>query len=339
MRQHMVITGGAGFVGTNAVNYFSSRGWDITVIDNLSREGARENLEWLRHKVNFSFVEADIRDAKLMANEMASHKRVDALLHLAAQVAVTTSVTDPRLDFEINALGTLNMLEALRHHHPEALLINASTNKVYGKMDDLTVHIEDGRWSYADHASGIDEKYPLDFHSPYGCSKGAAERYVADYARIYNIPTVSFRQSCIYGTRQFGIEDQGWLAWFVIAAATGQQITIFGDGRQVRDVLFVDDLLAAYERAIELRDKIAGQVFNMGGGPENTLSLLELCTEIEKHMPIAKEILFEEERPGDQKVYVSDITLAKSTLDWQPEIDVANGLEKLIDWVKHYHGR
>lgn len=339
MRQHMIITGGAGFVGANAVKYFAKRGWDVTVLDNLSRDGAADNLEWLRNQFNFSFVKIDIREAEQMAAEIGSHKKVDAVIHLAAQVAVTTSVTDPRSDFEINAGGTLNVLEALRQHHPQAMLINASTNKVYGKMDDLTVHLDEGRWAYADRPEGIAEDYPLDFHSPYGCSKGAAERYVADYCRIYDMPTVSFRQSCIYGPRQYGIEDQGWLAWFVIAALTGKQITIFGDGRQVRDVLYVDDLLRAYECAIEHKDEVAGQAFNMGGGPENTLSLLELVEQIKAYMPIGKEILFDEERPGDQKVYVSNISRAQEILQWAPEVDVAKGLDVLINWVKQSHGQ
>lgn len=333
----MIITGGAGFIGTNAVKYFSKRGWDVTVIDNLSRAGANDNLEWLRQQLNFSFVKADIRDAEELSAEIGSHSKVDAVIHLAAQVAVTTSVTDPRSDFDINAAGTLNVLEALRQHHPEALLINASTNKVYGKMDSLPVHLDNGRWSYVDGIDGIDESHPLDFHSPYGCSKGAAESYVADYCRIYGMPTVSFRQSCIYGPRQFGIEDQGWLAWFVIAALTGQQMTIFGDGRQVRDVLFVDDVLRAYECAINAKDDVAGRSLNMGGGHENTLSLLELVERIEEQLPIEKQIQFAEERSGDQKIYVSDISLAKSILDWSPEVGVDEGLTQLINWVRASH--
>src|SRR6185295_12243461 len=202
--------------------------------------------------------------------------RPDVLLHLAGQVAVTTSVTNPREDFEVNALGTFNVLEAVRRHSPETFFIDASTNKVYGRMEHLGVIERNGRYEYRDLPDGADESQPLDFHSPYGCSKGAAEQYTLDYSRIYGLHTVAFRQSCIYGTRQFGIEDQGWVAWFTIAAVLGKPITIYGDGKQIRDVLHVDDLAGAYGKAYEHRDAVAGQAFNIGGGPHNTMSLLEL---------------------------------------------------------------
>ena len=336
MRRHLLITGGAGFIGANATKYFSSAGWDVTVLDNLSRKGAENNLEWLRSRLNIGFVRADIRDRHAMDEAFAGQPRIDAVLHLAAQVAVTTSVIDPRTDFEINALGTLNILEAMRRFCPEAVLLNASTNKVYGKMDDIAIELRDGRWHYGDLDSGVPETYPLDFHSPYGCSKGAAERYVADYHRIYGLRTVSFRQSCIYGPRQFGVEDQGWVAWFIIASLLRRPITIFGDGRQVRDVLHVDDLLRCYMAAIDNADTVAGMAFNIGGGPEHTLSLLELLDLIRTRTGVVVEPAFGDERPGDQKVYVSDIGLAAERLDWSPEVPVDEGVRRLVDWVRDH---
>lgn len=334
MRRHIMITGGAGFIGSNAAQHFASSGWDVTVLDNLSRKGAKQNLEWLRSRLNVAFIRADIRDQRAIEEAFANQPRLDAVLHLAAQVAVTTSVVDPRTDFEINALGTLNVLEAARRYCPDAVILNASTNKVYGKMEHLEIEQQDGRWQYAGMKSGVGESAPLDFHSPYGCSKGAAERYVADYQRIYGLRTVNFRQSCIYGPRQFGVEDQGWLAWFIIASVLDRPITIYGDGRQVRDVLHVEDLLRLYEAAIEQADAVAGMAFNVGGGPEHTLSLLELLDLIRARTGVVDEPGFGDERPGDQKVYVSDIRLADEKLDWRPEVAVDDGVGRLVDWVQ-----
>lgn len=217
----ILITGGAGFVGVNAANYFAGRGWKISILDNLSRRGTEDNLAWLKERHPFTFHKADIRDAAAVAKVIGGTKP-DILLHLAAQVAVTTSVTNPREDFEINALGTFNVLDAVRTESPKSFFINASTNKVYGKMEEIAVTERNGRYEYRDLAAGVSEAQPLDFHSPYGCSKGVADQYVIDYARIYGLDTVTFRQSCIYGTRQFGIEDQGWVAWFTIAAVLGK---------------------------------------------------------------------------------------------------------------------
>ncbi len=333
MSGHILITGGAGFIGANAARYFSGRGWQVTLLDNLSRRGAAQNLEWLRSRINAAFIRADVRFQQEIEAAFAAQGGIDAVLHLAAQVAVTTSVADPRSDFEINALGTLNILEAMRRYCPEAVLLNASTNKVYGKMQEVQIELDAGRWRYAELADGVGETAALDFHSPYGCSKGAAERYVSDYSRIYGLRTVSFRQSCIYGPRQFGVEDQGWVAWFIIAALLGRPITIFGDGRQVRDVLHVDDLLRCYEAAIERGDAVAGLAFNIGGGPTHTLSLLELLQLIEARTGIALEPAFGDERPGDQKVYISDIRLAAERLEWCPEVAVEDGVGRLVEWV------
>src|SRR6516164_5412497 len=266
----ILITGGAGFIGVNAAQHFHQQGWAVTILDNLSRRGAKENLDWLRHRRQVRFEHADIRD-RTAIERIVDEVKPAAVLHLAAQVAVTTSVSDPREDFEINALGTFNVLDAVRLKSPDSFFINASTNKVYGKMEDIGVVERNGRYEYLDLPNGVGEDRPLDFHSPYGCSKGVADQYTIDYSRIYGIRGVTFRQSCIYGTRQFGIEDQGWVAWFCVAAATGKPFTIFGDGKQIRDTLWVGYLVYAYERALDRIDTVRGEIFNVGGGPANTL--------------------------------------------------------------------
>ena len=263
----ILITGGAGFIGTNASLHFSKDGWKVTVLDNLSRKGAENNLNWLKNKANFTFLQKDIRDIE-ETERIVGNVRPDVLLHLAAQVAVTTSVLNPREDFEINALGTFNVLEAVRKQSQNTFFINASTNKVYGKMDDVFVEERNGRYEYANLSLGVGENRNLDFHSPYGCSKGIADQYTIDYSRIYGLKTVTFRQSCIYGPRQFGIEDQGWVAWFTIASVLGRPLTIYGDGKQIRDVLHVDDLLHAIDAVIGRKDNVNGQAFNIGGGPD-----------------------------------------------------------------------
>ena len=260
--------------------------------------------------------------------------RFDAVLHLAAQVAVTTSVADPRTDFAINALGTFNVLDAIRLHCPEAVFIFASTNKVYGKIAAATSELRGNRYAYVDRPYGISESEPLDFLSPYGCSKGAADQYALDFARIYKIPATSFRQSCIYGPRQFGVEDQGWVAWFAIASMLGRDITIYGDGKQVRDVLHVDDLVRAYEAAIRAPDKVTGEAFNVGGGPDQLLSLLELVELLERRLGRKIPLRWDDWRPGDQQVYVSDIRKLDKALGWKPEIGVKTGIAQLIHWVE-----
>ncbi len=330
--KRVLITGGAGFVGCNAARYFGNRNWQVTVLDNLSREGTEQNLRWLQDGTSFNFEQVDIRD-RAAVEGVFKESRYDAVIHLAAQVAVTTSVTDPRTDFMINALGTFNLLEAVRQHSPEAVFIFASTNKVYGKIEGAKVTLQGSRYAYVDRPYGIDEQQALDFLSPYGCSKGAADQYTLDYARIYGIPATSFRQSCIYGTRQFGIEDQGWVAWFTIASRLKRNITIFGDGKQVRDVLFVDDLIRAYEAAIVAPDKIAGQAFNVGGGPRNVLSLVELVGLLEKKLGRAIPLKWDEWRPGDQRAYISDVRKLETLLGWKPEVGVAEGVGKLANWV------
>ncbi|HXF70830.1 MAG TPA: NAD-dependent epimerase/dehydratase family protein [Thermoflexus sp.] len=335
MPPRALITGGAGFIGSNLADALASEGWVVWVFDLLARPGVERNLAWLqeRHGGRIRFVRGDVRDFPAVAEIV---RQVDVIFHLAAQVAVTTSLIDPRTDFEINALGTLNILEAARQARHRPIVLYTSTNKVYGAMEDIPVVEEATRYRYADRPFGIDERQPLDFHSPYGCSKGAADQYVRDYARIYGLPTVVFRMSCIYGPRQFGTEDQGWVAHFVISAMSGRPITIYGDGKQVRDLLFVTDLIAAMRAAVERIDRIAGEVYNIGGGPENTLSIWQ------EFAPLLAELLgrppdppaFGPWRAGDQKVYISDIRKAMRDLDWRPQVPVREGLARLVEWVR-----
>jgi CDP-paratose 2-epimerase len=336
--RNYLITGGAGFIGSNYARRLLKRGEKVAIYDNLSRAGAPRNLEWLVTTFGrdaFTFVEGDVRDAGLLA---VSARTADVIIHLAGQVAVTTSVLKPREDFEVNAFGTFNLLEAARLNGRQPLVIIASTNKVYGGMDDVEVVEEPTRWRYKDLPYGCPETQPLDFHSPYGCSKGAGDQYARDYFRIYGLPTVVMRQSCIYGPRQFGIEDQGWVAWFVIAAIIGRPLTIYGDGKQVRDLLHVSDLLDAYDSAIERRNQVAGQVLNLGGGPENTLAIwAEFGPLLAKLHGAPVAVTQSGWRPGDQKVFVADIRKAERMLGWKPKHGVEDGIRQLYDWV-HRNG-
>jgi CDP-paratose 2-epimerase len=335
MSKHYLVTGGAGFIGSNYVHRLLSRGEQVTVYDNLSRAGAPKNIAWMEEtfgKNGYRLIVGDVADG---AHLTEAARDADVIVHLAGQVAVTTSVTNPRDDFKANALGTFNALEAARDSERDPVFLYASTNKVYGGMEEVALAEEPTRWRYADLEHGCPETQPLDFHSPYGCSKGAGDQYVRDYARIYGLRSVVFRQSCIYGPRQFGIEDQGWVAWFVIAAVLGRQITIYGDGKQVRDVLHVDDLLDVYDAAIEKIDVAAGRVFNIGGGPRNVMSVwAEFGPILErllgKEIPVARG----DWRPGDQKVFYADIRVAERELGWKPKISVEEGVEMLFRWVR-----
>ncbi|MCL4531445.1 MAG: GDP-mannose 4,6-dehydratase [Chloroflexi bacterium] len=335
MSRNYLVTGGAGFIGSNYVHRLLKRGEKVTIYDNFSRAGAPRNLEWLKQaygEKSFSVIAGDVREAAKIT-EAASGS--DVIVHLAGQVAVTTSVTNPRDDFEANALGTFNVLEAARASGRDPIVTYASTNKVYGGMEDVEIMEDATRWRYTDLVNGCPETQPLDFHSPYGCSKGTGDQYVRDYARIYGLRSVVFRQSCIYGPRQFGIEDQGWVAWFVIAAVTGQPIRIYGDGKQVRDVLHVDDLLNGYDAAIEKIDVTAGQVFNMGGGPQNVLSVwAEFGPMLERLVEHKIEIDRGDWRPGDQRVFYADVGKAARELGWSPKIGVEQGIKMLFDWVQ-----
>ncbi len=335
MTKNYLVTGGAGFIGSNYVHRLLKRGEKVTIFDNFARAGAPRNLDWLKKEFGenaFDVIVADVRDADRIAE---AAKGADVIVHLAGQVAVTTSVTNPRDDFEVNALGTFNVLEAARLSGKKPILIYSSTNKVYGGMDDVEVVEDETRWHYKDLPFGASEEQPLDFHSPYGCSKGTGDQYVRDYARIYELPTVVFRQSAIYGPRQFGVEDQGWMAWFVIAAVMRRPITIYGDGKQLRDMLYVEDLTKAYDLAIQNIDKVKGQVFNMGGGLENTISVwTEFSPRLEKMIGEKIEVAHGDWRPGDQRVFCADIRKAEKVLGWKPEIGVQEGVERLFQWVQ-----
>ncbi len=329
----VLITGGAGFLGTNIAAALASRGDSVLIYDNLSRAHVGENVTWLKEqfgdRVHLHL--GDIRDSESVDAVVAVSS---AVIHLAGQVAVTTSIDAPQKDFEVNAAGTLNVLEAVRLHAPQAPFLFASTNKVYGKLlDGDALKREQSRYVPRSDAlaTGFDENTPLSFHSPYGCSKGAADQYVLDYARTYGLKATVFRMSCLYGPHQFGCEDQGWVAHFLISALDRRGVTIYGDGLQVRDVLFVEDAVAAYLTA--LSGAFAGRVFNLGGGPANTLSLLELVAWIEQAMGERLPLAFDSWRQGDQAWYVSDTRAFEQAAGWRARTSVHDGLSHLLRWL------
>jgi CDP-paratose 2-epimerase len=332
----ILITGGCGFIGCNLADALVRRGEKIVAFDNLSRAGVRENAHWLksRHGDMISIVMGDVRDSISVIQGVRSAR---AVMHLAGQVAVTGSLQDPVDDFEINARGTLNALEAIRLHNPSAPMIFASTNKVYGRLvADEHVKQVGRRHVPADPrlAAGVTEDTPLDFYSPYGCSKGAADQYVRDYARVYGLNTAVVRMSCIYGPRQFGTEDQGWLAHFMLRSILREPLTIFGDGLQVRDALHVSDAATAWIALLDNIHAVRGGVFNLGGGADNAISLLELIDEIAQMRGIAPSFSFDAWRPGDQPWYVSRIDAIKSAVGWKPEVPLRQGLRSLLDWLR-----
>jgi CDP-paratose 2-epimerase len=334
----VLITGGAGFIGSNATARFLGRGAEVILLDNFSRRGTTKNLEWLRRRRGrLVVVDADVRDAPRIAQVFQEHRDTNLVMHLAAQVSVGGSISDPRSDFDVNAAGTLNVLEAARAAEVRAPVIYSSTNKVYGGMPDVPIAPKDRRYTYLNLPFGISEERSLDFHSPYACSKGAADQYVRDYHRIFGLNTVVFRQSCIYGTRQFGAEEQGWVAWFAIAGQLGKPITLFGDGKQVRDILFADDLIDAYEAAAGNIESVAGSVFNIGGGPENAVSLLDVLECLKARCDVSISTRNAQWRPGDQRIYVSDIRSARQQLGWIPRTGWRQGIERVFDWVACNH--
>jgi CDP-paratose 2-epimerase len=331
-----VVTGGAGFIGTNVADRELEEGREVVLFDNLSRPGVERNLRWLqqKHLAGVGVRVADVRNSQAVDEAIA---KADRVFHFAAQVAVTTSCVDPVTDFEVNALGTLNVLEAIRKRSTPPALLFTSTNKVYGDLGDVPLVLEQDRYQPQDlllRSRGIDESRPLDFHSPYGCSKGAADQYVLDFARTFGIPAVVLRMSCIYGPRQLGTEDQGWVAHFLIRALEGEPIFLYGDGRQVRDILFVEDLVDAMIRAVADIDGLAGQAFNIGGGPLNTVSLLELLDLIEDLTGAEIGRRFEQWRTGDQRYYVSDLTKFARATGWSPTHSVEQGVRKLYEWLR-----
>jgi CDP-paratose 2-epimerase len=332
----VLVTGGAGFIGVNVADHYLAAGRRVVVYDNFSRAGSRVNTDWLRTKWGdaVTILEGDVRHPdRRFAEEL---EEASVVYHLAAQVAVTTSVLDPRDDFETNAFGTFQVLDAVRRSRAQPAVIYSSTNKVYGKMAQVAVRDAGQRYAYADAPHGISEEFPLDFYSPYGCSKGTGDQYVLDFARIYGLRTLVFRQSCIYGPHQFGMEDQGWLAWFTIRALQQRPVTIFGDGKQVRDVLWVGDLVDAYDAALRRIDTLSGRAYNMGGGPDNTLSLLELMQHLVARYGRPMVHRFDDWRPGDQKVFVSDIRRAAADFDWAPRIGPADGVALLAGWLEEH---
>jgi CDP-paratose 2-epimerase len=334
MKDSYLITGGAGFIGTNLSDYYLSKNKLVTVFDNFSRAGSEDNVQWLKQKYGerLNVVRGDIRNADAKMQDLVEN--ADVVFHQAAQVAVTTSVTNPRDDFEVNAMGTFNLIEAIRKSSKRPILVYSSTNKVYGKMANAEIVESDGRYAYAQFPDGVPETQPLDFYSPYGCSKGAGDQYIIDYARIYGLDAVVFRQSCIYGPHQFGIEDQGWVAWFAIRAMQNRPVTIYGDGKQIRDILYINELIDAYNAAIDNIHKTSGNAYNIGGGPVNTLSLLELIKMLEEYFQRPMEYSFDEWRPGDQLVYVSDIRKAAEDFAWVPQVGPEKGITKLLGWLQ-----
>ncbi|MFK4487631.1 NAD-dependent epimerase/dehydratase family protein [Bradyrhizobium sp. USDA 336] len=336
----VLVTGGCGFIGCNLADRLAERGDRVLVLDNLARAGARENAQWLksRHGERVAITVADIREPIPVIDAV---REARAVLHLAAQVAVTDSVSDPSADFEINARGTLNVLEAVRSHNSPAPVIFASTNKVYGRL------IEDGEIALAGRrytpvndllAGGISENTPLDFYSPYGCSKGTADQYVHDYARVFGLQTVVMRMSCIYGPRQFGTEDQGWIAHFLLSAISGNPLTIYGDGKQVRDALHVSDAVSAWLAALDHIALARGRVFNLGGGPANAVSLLELIDRITELTGRKVSYRFADWRPGDQPWYVTDTRALATALGWTAQMPLADGLRSLHTWLDSRFG-
>lgn len=331
----VLITGGAGFIGTNLADRLLSAGREVRVYDNLSRAGVEQNLQWLRetHGERLQVDIADVRDADRLRAAVGQASQV---FHLAAQVAVTSSLDDPADDFEVNLRGTLNLLEAIRHAPRPPSLVFTSTNKVYGALDDVTLDATATRYQPRDgdlRETGIGEDRPLDFHSPYGCSKGGADQYVLDYARSYGLRTAVFRMSCIYGPHQFGTEDQGWVAHFMIRALRGEPITLYGDGLQVRDILYVEDLVDALLRCQTRMPDVAGHAFNIGGGPANAVSLVELLEQIGQLTGRQPPVEHADWRTGDQRYYVSDSTAFGAATGWAPKVAAAEGVRRLHDWL------
>lgn len=333
--KRILITGGVGFIGTNAAAYFLNKGYHVTAIDNFSRKGSRANANWLlnefKNEPRLEIIKIDVtRDISKLFRIISE---TDVILHAAAQVAVTTSIENPFLDFEINLKGTLNVLEAARASARVTAFIFTSTNKVYGSLKDISFIEEATRYAYRDKPEGISEKEPLDFHSPYGCSKGAADQYVRDYHRIYGVPTIVFRQSCVYGPHQFGIVDQGWIAHISTFFLLNKPITIYGNGKQVRDILCVEDLNEAFYLAVKNINQTKGKIYNIGGGNKNTISVLELIVFLEKFLNKKVNVKFDKMRDGDQLVYISDTTKAFEDFNWKPKIDREQGLNKIIEWI------
>lgn len=333
MGGYTLITGGAGFIGSNLADALLADGEEVVLLDNLSRPGVVRNAEWLTRRYDGAarLEVGDVADAELVGRLVRGARRV---YHLAAQVAVTTSLEDPVADLRTNLVGTFNLLEAARKMDRPPAILFTSTNKVYGALEQVGVDHAGDQYVFADGRDGIDESTPLDFHSPYGCSKGAADQYVRDYARIFGVPGVVFRMSCIYGRRQWGTEDQGWVAHFGRAILAGEPITIFGDGDQVRDILWVGDLVRAMRAALDRSDETAGEIFNIGGGPGNAVSVRQVVDRLQAITGREVPLALDDWRPGDQRVYVTDTGRLERRLGWRPQVDVDEGLGRLVAWLE-----
>ena len=339
----ILVTGGAGMVGSHAAEYYARKGDKVIILDNLTRsklfhskkESVEYNWEYLKRYKNIKRIKGDVRSVGDVQNAIG--KGVDAVIHTAGQPGVPLSIRIPKEDFSINAFGTLNVLETLRKRCPNAKFVYCSTNKIYGENVDKIPLIErKTRYVYRGTFRGVHENLSMDHtgHTPYGASKYVGDMYTQEYAHIYNMKTAVFRMSCIYGIRQFGFEDQGWVAWFIVATLLKRPITIYGDGKQVRDVLYVTDLIEAYDRFI--RSDLNHAVLNVGGGPNNTISLLEFLDYVKDQTGIAPKVRFDEWRPSDQKVYISDISKIKKVLNWSPQVSPREGIKKLISWIKKH---
>ena len=334
----LLITGGCGFLGSNLAVDALERGDELMLFDNLDRSGSKENMGWLQNQGSFTFERGDIRNANDISRIVKSF-RPDVIFHLAGQVAMTTSITNPRMDFEVNVMGSHNLLEAVRLYAPTATVVYSSTNKVYGDLDQFTYRETKTRFECIERMNGFDENTPLEFHSPYGCSKGAADQYMLDYARIFGLKTVVFRHSSMYGGRQFSTYDQGWVGWFCQKAIETKNgtidmpFTISGSGKQVRDVLHAEDMKRLYFAAHTNIDRAKGQVFNIGGGMANSLSLLELFSLLETITGVELNYTKLPVRESDQQVFVADITKAKDVLGWEPEVVTSQGISQMIEWI------
>jgi len=333
-----LITGGCGFLGSNISSEILKQGHELIVFDSLYRFGSYQNLEWLRQQGEFHFIHGDIRNTNDV-ERMIQQNKPDVIYHLAGQVAMTTSIADPRMDFEVNVGGSFNLLNAVRLYSPESIIVYSSTNKVYGDLEQFEYRETDARYECIDKPNGFDESVNLDFHSPYGTSKGSADQYMLDFARIYGLKTVVFRHSSMFGGRQFATVEQGWLGWFTAKAleiknnTLKESFTISGNGKQVRDLLYASDCVALYLAAADNIDRTQGQAFNIGGGMRNSSSLLELFSFLESELDI--EMAYEKisVRESDQKVFVADISKATSIIGWKPKVDKETGIRKMLEWV------
>ncbi len=333
-----LITGGCGFLGTNLADEILNRGEDLIIFDNLYRNGSAENLEWLKKRGTFKFIHGDIRNTNDVDN-LIKENRPDVVFHLAGQVAMTTSITDPRMDMEVNVIGSFNLLDAVRKYCPDTAVIYSSTNKVYGDLERYSYEETSTRYRCLEKPHGFDENVPLDFHSPYGTSKGSADQYMLDFARIYGLKTVVFRHSSMYGGRQFATYDQGWIGWFTQKAIEIQQgvlqepFTISGNGKQVRDIVYASDMIALYLKAADNIECIKGEVFNVGGGMQNSFSLLELFDFLETELDIVMHYRMIPVRESDQKVFVADIRKITAMIGWEPKVSKEEGIKKMIAWL------